>query len=201
MKLATFSQGGAPRVGVVLGSEIVALDSAAPQLPDEMSQLLAGGSDVLRTAAQAAVAATERLPLADVHLHAPILRPPKILAIGLNYADHIAETGRDAPKVPHVFNKQSTCVTGPTDPIHVPRVSHVVDYEGELGFVIGRRCRHVSREDAADVIAGYTVVNDVSVRDWQLRIPLEDHSFAKHLGQEDEGLGTRGQQQAGENDG
>jgi 2-keto-4-pentenoate hydratase/2-oxohepta-3-ene-1,7-dioic acid hydratase in catechol pathway len=62
-------------------------------------------------------------------------------------------------------------VTGPNDPIHLPRASHVLDYEGELGFVIGKRCRHVSRDNAADVIAGYLVVNDATVRDWQLRIP------------------------------
>ena len=69
------------------------------------------------------------------------------------------------------FNKQSTCVIGPGAPIHIPLASSMVDYEGELGFVIGRRCRHVPAERAADVIAGYTVVNDVSVRDWQLRTP------------------------------
>jgi 2-keto-4-pentenoate hydratase/2-oxohepta-3-ene-1,7-dioic acid hydratase in catechol pathway len=106
-----------------------------------------------------------------VRLEAPILRPPKILGIGLNYAAHAAETGLDAPLVPTVFNKQSTAVTGPYDPIHLPRVSGKLDYEGELGFVVGRRCRHVPRDRAAEVIAGYLVVNDVSVRDWQRRSP------------------------------
>jgi 2-keto-4-pentenoate hydratase/2-oxohepta-3-ene-1,7-dioic acid hydratase in catechol pathway len=77
----------------------------------------------------------------------------------------------ETPEHPTIFNKQSTCVTGPTDPVHVPRASHVLDYEGELGIVIGRRGRHVSRDDAADYIAGYVVVNDVTVRDWQFRIP------------------------------
>jgi 2-keto-4-pentenoate hydratase/2-oxohepta-3-ene-1,7-dioic acid hydratase in catechol pathway len=111
------------------------------------------------------------IPLAEVHLDAPILRPPKFIAIGLNYADHVAEAGIDTPVNPTIFNKQSTCVVGPTDPVHIPRASAVVDYEGEFAFVIGRRCRHVSREDAPGVIAGYCVANDVSVRDWQLRIP------------------------------
>jgi 2-keto-4-pentenoate hydratase/2-oxohepta-3-ene-1,7-dioic acid hydratase in catechol pathway len=106
-----------------------------------------------------------------VRLGPPIPRPPKFLAIGLNYADHVAESGLDAPKLPTVFNKQSTCVAGPHDPIHMPRVSKALDYEGELGFVIGRRCRHVPRDRASEVIAGYLVVNDVSVRDWQLRVP------------------------------
>jgi 2-keto-4-pentenoate hydratase/2-oxohepta-3-ene-1,7-dioic acid hydratase in catechol pathway len=73
------------------------------------------------------------------------------------------------PEFPVFFNKQSTCVTGPRDPIHRPRVSTMLDYEGELGFVIGRRCRYVPKERAAEVIAGYLVVDDVSVRDWQFR--------------------------------
>jgi 2-keto-4-pentenoate hydratase/2-oxohepta-3-ene-1,7-dioic acid hydratase in catechol pathway len=106
-----------------------------------------------------------------VALAAPILRPPKFLAIGLNYADHVAEAGLETPKFPTVFNKQSTCVVGPHDDVHLPRVSSALDYEGELGFVIGSRCRHVPRSRAHEVVAGYLVVNDVSVRDWQLRIP------------------------------
>ena len=100
-----------------------------------------------------------------------MLRPPKILAVGLNYADHIAESGMETPKLPLVFNKQSTSVVGPRDPFHMPRVSQALDYEGELGVVIGSRCRHVPKERAAEVIAGYTVLNDVTVRDWQLRTP------------------------------
>jgi len=83
----------------------------------------------------------------------------------------VAESGMETPEYPSIFNKQSTCVTGPTDPIHVPRASAVLDYEGELGFVIGKRCRHVSYDDAAKVIAGYVVVDDATVRDWQFRTP------------------------------
>ena len=112
-----------------------------------------------------------RIALDAVRLEAPVLRPPKFLAVGLNYADHVAESGLETPQHPTIFNKQSTCVVGPDAGVHLPRASHVLDYEGELGFVIGKRCRHVSRDDAADVIAGYTIVNDVSVRDWQLRVP------------------------------
>jgi 2-keto-4-pentenoate hydratase/2-oxohepta-3-ene-1,7-dioic acid hydratase in catechol pathway len=170
MKLATFSHDGSTRLGVVDGDEIVDLAAAAPDLPREMVDFLAAGGDAL-LAAQAAISAGPRLPLAEVRLEAPIARPPKFLAVGLNYADHVAEAGLEAPQFPTLFNKQSTCVVGPADPVHVPRASHVVDYEGELGFVIGRRCRHVSRDDAADVVAGYLVVNDVTVRDWQLRTP------------------------------
>jgi 2-keto-4-pentenoate hydratase/2-oxohepta-3-ene-1,7-dioic acid hydratase in catechol pathway len=135
-----------------------------------MVALLAAGPQALARAAEAAAGA-EPLALDRVTLEAPIARPPKFLAVGLNYADHVAESGLETPKFPTIFNKAPTCVTGPSQPFHMPRVSGALDYEGELAFVIGRRCRHVAREDAADVIAGYMICNDVSVRDWQLRTP------------------------------
>lgn len=171
MKLATFTHDGATRIGVVRGNEIVDLATAAPSLPGDMVALLAGGSAAIAAVRRAAGSASACLALADVRLEAPILRPPKFLAIGLNYADHVKESGLEAPPVPIFFNKQSTCVTGPSQPIHLPRVSPLLDYEGELAFVIGRRCRHVPRARAHEVIAGFLVVNDVSVRDWQLRTP------------------------------
>jgi len=170
MKLCTFSHDGATRIGVIAGDGVVDLASAAADLPDEMVALLEAGPDALARVAEAAES-KKTLPLAAVQLEAPIARPPKFLAVGLNYADHVAEAGLETPKFPTIFNKQSTCVVGPTDPFDMPRVSGALDYEGEFAFVIGRRCRHVQREDAADVIAGYTVCNDVSVRDWQLRVP------------------------------
>ncbi len=170
MKLATFSHDDSTRIGVVDGDQVFDLASSDADLPDNMLSLLEAGPGGLERAS-AACASAIRIPLADVHLEAPIARPPKFFGIGLNYADHVAESGMETPAYPTVFNKQSTCVVGPTDPLHVPRASAVLDYEGELGFVIGRRCRHVSREDAREVIAGYIVVNDATVRDWQLRIP------------------------------
>ena len=171
MKLCTFEHGDQTRVGVVVEDAVVDLAAAAPELPREMTALLAAGDGALHAAAEAALRARARLALADVRLRSPILRPPKFLAIGLNYADHVAESGVEKPKLPTVFNKQSTCVVGPHEAVHMPRVSSALDYEGELGFVIGRRCRHVPRARAHEVIAGYLVVNDVTVRDWQLRIP------------------------------
>jgi 2-keto-4-pentenoate hydratase/2-oxohepta-3-ene-1,7-dioic acid hydratase in catechol pathway len=170
MKLATFTHDGTTGIGVVRGRAIVDLGRVAPHLPKTMLGLLEAGPDALAAASEAAQGA-ETLSLEDVTLEAPIPRPPKFIGVGLNYADHVAEAGLETPQHPTLFNKQSTCVTGPTAPIHLPRASHALDYEGELGFVIGRRCRHVSRDDARDVIAGFTVVDDVSVRDWQLRIP------------------------------
>jgi 2-keto-4-pentenoate hydratase/2-oxohepta-3-ene-1,7-dioic acid hydratase in catechol pathway len=112
----------------------------------------------------------DRHALGDVHLLAPV-GPRKFLGIGLNYADHIAESGMEAPEFPVFFNKQVTCVVGPGHDVHMPRVSNLLDYEGELAIVIGERCRHVPEQRAHEVIAGYTIANDLSVRDWQLRTP------------------------------
>ena len=169
MKLVTFTEGASTRVGVLLDDSIVDLSQAAPALPTDMLSLLEAGSEALTAASRADDGGS--LALEEVRIEAPIRRPPKILCVGLNYADHVAETGREKPKIPMIFNKQSTSVIGPGDPIHVPRVSDRVDWEGELALVIGRRCRHVPRDRAAEVIAGYTIVNDVSVRDWQMRSP------------------------------
>lgn len=171
MRLATFTHDGTTRIGVVTDDHIVDLAAAAPALPRDMVALLSAGRDALATARTAPTKAGARLALADVTLEAPVPRPPKFLGIGLNYADHVQESGFEPPAVPVMFNKQSTCVTGPYAPIHLPRVSPLLDYEGELAFVIGRRCRHVPRERAHEVIAGYCIVDDVSVRDWQLRTP------------------------------
>lgn len=171
MKLVTFSEGAerrSARPGRLEGEEVVDLRAAAPELPTEMCTLLGAGPDALEAARRAD---GTRIALAEVRLEAPVPRPPKILAAGLNYADHVAETGAKTPELPMIFNKQSTSATGPFDPIHLPRVSALLDYEGELGVVIGRRCRHVPKDQAHRVVAGYTICNDVSVRDWQMRVP------------------------------
>ncbi len=168
MRLATFTHEGVTRVGVVDGQAIVELPAS---LPRDMIGFLAAGAAALDAARDAVEKAGPRIPLAEVRLEAPVPRPGKFLAIGLNYADHVKESGLERPLVPVFFNTQTTCVVGPSDPFDLPRASALLDYEGELAFVIGRRCRHVPRERAAEVIAGYTVVNDVSVRDWQLRTP------------------------------
>jgi 2-keto-4-pentenoate hydratase/2-oxohepta-3-ene-1,7-dioic acid hydratase in catechol pathway len=160
VRLARFRVGVGPaRLGAVEDDEVVEFHG------------LDGDQDAGVVAALGATAGGERHPLSEVELMAPVKRPPKFLGIGLNYAAHVDETGRDRPEHPTFFNKQSTCVIGPGAPIHVPRVSQMVDYEGELGMVVGRRCRAVPAERAAEVVAGYLVVNDVSARDWQYRAP------------------------------
>lgn len=169
MKIATFVDAGGRRIGVVEGDQVCDVTALA-RLPRELVDLLQAGPAALEELRRAARNAS-RLALAAVRLCAPVSRPPKFLAIGLNYASHAAEAGHDAPSFPVFFNKQTSCVAGPFDPIHRPRVSRALDYEGELAFVIGRRCRHVPKERAHEVIAGYLVANDVSVRDWQFKSP------------------------------
>jgi 2-keto-4-pentenoate hydratase/2-oxohepta-3-ene-1,7-dioic acid hydratase in catechol pathway len=171
MKIARFTEGGRTRLGIVATdtNEIIDVGTADPSLPTDVGALLASGSlaDVARAASSA-----QRIAISAVQLEAPIAQPPTFLAIGLNYADHVAESGMEKPKAPVVFNKQITCVVGPGAGIEVPTVAPKwVDYEGELGIVIGTRCRNVSVDDAPSVVAGYLIVNDVSVRDWQRATP------------------------------
>lgn len=167
MKLATFTHEGRTRIGAVTGEEIADLGGAG--LPAAMLGLLEGGGAAMAAAA-AATDRAPRIPLAGVRLEAPIARPPKILAVGLNYRAHAEECGAKIPQVPIIFNKQSTSASGPFDAIHRPPESTQLDYEGELALIIGKRCRRVPAAKARSVVAGYAVANDVSVRDWQLRV-------------------------------
>jgi 2-keto-4-pentenoate hydratase/2-oxohepta-3-ene-1,7-dioic acid hydratase in catechol pathway len=184
MKLATFSQGGQTRIGVVVGQEIADLAAANPLLPTRMRELLARGPEAM-AAAQAAAARARRYPLAEVRLRAPAPDPRKFLGLGLSYRSHAEEVlrrGRPLPEHQNWFNKQVTAVNGPYDPIHLPQVSSQLDYEGELALVIGRPARHVRKAEAAAFIAGFMVCNDVSVRDWQQRAPtaMLGKSFDTH---------------------
>jgi 2-keto-4-pentenoate hydratase/2-oxohepta-3-ene-1,7-dioic acid hydratase in catechol pathway len=169
MQLVTFTHGGKTRIGAVVADEVVDVSGQGRNVPSDMLAFLEQGTTALEQAREVCASGRGRLARADVHLEAPIRRPPKILAVGLNYRDHIEETGRPMSEVPMIFNKQSTAVTGPGGAIWRPKDSVELDYEGELGVVIGKRCRRVPKDQAASVIAGYTIVNDVSVRDWQAR--------------------------------
>ncbi len=168
MKLATFTHHGETRIGVVRGDSIVDLAAAAPGLPRDMVGFLEAGDGAMARAHEASAGAAS-IPLGEVQLRAPVLRPGKILAIGLNYRDHVEESGMALPEHQTWFNKQRTCVQDPYGTINLPSVSTMLDYEAEMCFVIGKRCKHVPKERAHEVIAGYFVGNDVSVRDWQLR--------------------------------
>ena len=167
MKLVTFTDGDGARIGVVVGELVIDLRSAAPELPTEMAAFLAAGDAALARARDAQVDVDHAVPVDAVEFLAPVPRPGKILAIGLNYADHIAETGAQTPTTQIWFNKQTTATNAPYGGIVKPSVSDHVDYEGELVYVIGKRAKHVPAERASEVIAGFCCGNDVSVRDWQ----------------------------------
>jgi 2-keto-4-pentenoate hydratase/2-oxohepta-3-ene-1,7-dioic acid hydratase in catechol pathway len=172
VRLASFSVAGGPvRPGLIIGDEVVDLADPVTGLPASMLALLALGRDGLARAESAAATGAARHALAAVRRHAPVPDPPAILAIGMNYRAHVAEMGREPPEWQYWFNKQRTAIAGPGDPIILPAVSDAVDYEGELALVIGPRCQHVPAARALEVVAGFTVINDVSARDWQWRTP------------------------------
>ncbi|HTX51501.1 MAG TPA: fumarylacetoacetate hydrolase family protein [Caulobacteraceae bacterium] len=171
MKLVTFrSEAGAPELGAVVGDgRIAPLSRAAPRLASDMIDLIARWTDVAPEARRLAAEASDLLGLDAVTLLAPIPRPGKIMAIGLNYADHIAESGTATPEHQTWFAKAATSAHGPFAPVEIPRASSLVDYEAELVVVVGARGRHFSGGAARDAVFGYCVGNDVSVRDWQMQ--------------------------------
>jgi len=180
MKLATFEHDGRVSTGAIAGDRMIVL--GADGFPGDMIELIAQwpqmGDKIRR---QIAHGKTD-FALSAVRLRAPVPNPQKIVAIGLNYADHIAETGRQKPDRQVWFAKLPNAVNGPYDDIQLPKASSMIDYEAELVVVIGKHCRHVAREDAADIVFGYMAGNDVSVRDWQSYTPqwILGKSFDTH---------------------
>jgi 2-keto-4-pentenoate hydratase/2-oxohepta-3-ene-1,7-dioic acid hydratase in catechol pathway len=172
VRLISFSLvDGRRRPGLVLGDEVLDLSDPVTGLPPTMAALLALGAGGREQARAAGKGPAPRHELTAVRRHAPVPDPPAILAIGMNYRAHVAEMGREPPEWQYWFNKQRTSIAGPGDPIVLPSVSDMVDYEGELALVIGPRCQNVPAARAFEVVAGFTIINDVSARDWQWRTP------------------------------
>lgn len=167
MRLANFEAGGTVQLGAVTGDHIVPLNAVAPGLPSNMIDLIAAWPQAQNQVRAIASARTGSLPLSSVHLLAPIRHPGKIMAIGLNYADHIAESKMETPKDQVWFSKASTSTNGPYDPIQVPKVSPYLDYEAELVVVVGQGGRHISKADARASVFGYCCGNDATERAWQ----------------------------------
>lgn len=168
MRFVRYDVGGTVRLGVVRGDAIVSLEPIADRYPT-MHAIIEGGADALAAARAIEAAGPDAVALADARLLAPIERPSKYLAIGMNYAKHLEEADRlGVARAAHQvwFNKQTTCLSGPYDPIE-PGVTEKLDYEVELGVVIGKPAKGVSEADARDFVFGYLVANDVSARDWQ----------------------------------
>ena len=165
MKLATYIANGQTRTGIVVGESIIDTDFAG-----SMIELIAQW-DALRPRLEAKAAAGGGVPLASVKLCAPVQRPGKIFAIGLNYADHIAESNMGTPARQVWFTKAQTSINGPYDPIAIARGTATTDYEVELVAIVGRGGKHIAAADAAGAIFGYCVGNDVTERMWQHATP------------------------------
>lgn len=190
MKLITFLLKNNPkskRIGAIKNDTVI--DFSSSDLPKDMINFIKLGSTGLDIANDLIENQKNAHAIDDVILKAPIDKPNKILAVGLNYKKHIDEAkelkdhhSNDVQlqdQFPNIFNKQNSSVNDPFGDVHRPNASDWLDYEGELGFIIGKECRHVSYENANDCIYGYTVVNDFSIRDWQFRGPPHTMTMGK----------------------
>ena len=178
MQLISFSRDGRIRPGAIRevltgpsATAVLDLNAADERLPADMLELLRGGEETLKLARHVVESAADGkwLPLDGTQLIAPVPSPGKIICIGLNYRDHAAEAGLPIPAEPVVFAKLANTVNGPYSPIPLPAGSEQIDYEAELGVVLGKTCKGVKEADALDYVAGYLAVNDVSARDIQHR--------------------------------
>jgi 2-keto-4-pentenoate hydratase/2-oxohepta-3-ene-1,7-dioic acid hydratase in catechol pathway len=164
MKLMMFAQGGKTRLGVVQGKEVVAVAGAG--VPDDLAGVIAGG-DAALAAVETAAAGGERFKVADVTPLLPLAHPGKFICVGLNYALHAKEGGHDIPTYPSFFPRYATSLVPAGGNVIRPKSSVTLDYECELAFIIGKGGRHISEADALGHVFGYTLFNDVSVREYQ----------------------------------
>ncbi|MBB3918598.1 fumarylacetoacetate hydrolase family protein [Rhizobium fabae] len=179
MKLVTFESAGSWRAGIVIDSSIFDVDALlngdSARTAPSVRQLLAEYGGRLAELSARLIAAAKVNPKAvvgpvdKVRLGPPVTDPSKVLCIGLNYNDHVAETGRALPSHPDIFAKFASSLIGPFDEISCSNVTPNLDFEGELAIVIGKECRSVSAEEALDFVAGVTVLNDITARDLQYR--------------------------------
>ena len=159
MRFASVLHSGVARAVAIDGDRAIPLDGIAELGRDTPTSRL---RDAPRDTAAA-------IPLDEVRLRPVVPNPGKVVCVGLNYHAHIEETQRDVPEYPVLFTKWATTLTGPYDPIPLPPESKAVDYEGELAVVIGERARRISRERALAAVAGFTVANDTTMRDYQYK--------------------------------
>ena len=188
-----------PALGGLLGEEVVLLRPAlaaamraggedpagAAIIPDDMAALIANEAAMVAAGRAIAFAARPenaalRTPISAARLLAP-LRPGKILGIGRNYGDHAKEVGGPKLEAPRIFMKPASSVVGPGAVVRIPPAVKKPDWEAELGVVIGRRAKEVDEQTALDHVAGYTVLDDVSAREFQFDVPLAMTSFAKGM--------------------
>jgi 2-keto-4-pentenoate hydratase/2-oxohepta-3-ene-1,7-dioic acid hydratase in catechol pathway len=167
MKLMMFEKGGSAALGLVEGDSVIDLAAADPGLPKDLAALIAAGPAVLASVRDAGAKASAKLPLASVKAALPIAHPPKFICVGLNYALHAKEGGHPIPTYPSFFLRVPTSLVAAGAPVIRPKVSIQLDYECELTIVIGKGGRHIPEAKALEHVFGYTLFNDVSVRDFQ----------------------------------
>ena len=173
MRLVNYDHGQGPRAGVVRGEVIVDVWEALGEQPPGVAAGL-GGLVLMRGIGgveEATAKGEPRFRLSDVKLHAPIRHPRKIICLGLNYRQHAAEAGLDPPEPPTFFAKFQNALAGPGDEVELPSYTEKVDYEAEVAFFIADDCKDVSEDDAIDHVLGYTLLNDLSARDYQFMTP------------------------------
>ncbi|MGZ7177584.1 fumarylacetoacetate hydrolase family protein [Burkholderia gladioli] len=169
MKLVTFRSGDTTRLGVIDGNDVVDLNQADASVPANLRAALMSGIDLNAAARRAIASGEHRMPFASLKLAPVVPDPGKIVCLGHNFYDHAKEGGNLKPVYPLIFFRGASSLIAHEDPVIRPRVSEKLDYEAELMIVIGKRARHVKRDDALDYVYGYACFNDVSVRDYQKR--------------------------------
>ncbi|ATF90015.1 MULTISPECIES: fumarylacetoacetate hydrolase family protein [Burkholderia] len=169
MKLVTFRSGDTTRLGVIDGNDVVDLNQADASVPANLRAALMSGIDLNAAARRAIASGEHRVPFASIKLAPVVPDPGKIVCLGHNFYDHAKEGGNLKPVYPLIFFRGASSLIAHEDPVIRPRVSEKLDYEAELMIVIGKRARHVKRDDALEYVYGYACFNDVSVRDYQKR--------------------------------
>lgn len=167
MRFIAFMNGNERALGVRHGQEVV--DLTAEGLPNTLEELLRGGDSAMHAACVAAERARKCLPVGGLHWLPPITEPAKAIAVGLNYVDHAAEGNMSAPTYPVLFNRFPSSWVGHNQPLVRPHVSEQFDYEGEMVVVIGKAGRYISKADALNHVAGYSIFNEGSIRDYQFK--------------------------------
>ncbi len=169
MRIANFEAHGVPGIAADEGSGWHGLSLPEGGFPGTLPELIAQGADLLRVGR--ALGQSPAIDLNAVRLLPPVPAPPKILCVGLNYDDHLAESGLKKPEYPEIFARFPSSLIAHQEPIRRPRESTALDYEAELAVVIGKPGRRVPRDNALDHVAGYSLFNDATLRDFQLRTP------------------------------
>jgi acylpyruvate hydrolase len=169
MRIAHFEKEGVPGIAADDGSGWHGLTERESGFPGSLPQLIAQGADLLRIGRD--LQSMQAIDLNAVRILPPSPKPPKILCVGLNYDDHLGESGLKKPVYPEIFARFATSLLAHSEPILQPSESSMLDYEAELAVVMGRRGRRISRDNALDHVAGYSLFNDATIRDFQLRTP------------------------------